>query len=59
VHAQFARGAALVALILLQHCQDEALLEFAHGFRIEDIAFVHLHDEGFELISHGVLSFFS
>jgi hypothetical protein len=54
VHVQFARGAALVALVLLQHGQDELLLELANRFRVENIAFVHLHDEGFELILHGI-----
>src|SRR5580704_253415 len=54
VHAEFARGTALVPLIFLQHRQNELLLEFAHGFRIKDVAAVHLHDECFELISHGI-----
>ena len=54
VHAQFARGAALVALIFFEHGRDEAPLEFAHRFRIENIAFVHLMNEGFELIFHGI-----
>src|SRR5882672_7680672 len=34
VHAQFAGSAALVAFVLLQHGQDEALLEFTHAFGI-------------------------
>jgi hypothetical protein len=52
VHAQFARGAALVALVFLKHGQDEAFLELTHTLVIEDVAFVHLQDERFQLISH-------
>jgi hypothetical protein len=47
VHAQFAGGAALVALVLLENSQDEALFEFADSLGVKDVAFVHLHDEGF------------
>ncbi len=47
VHAQFTRGTALVALILFQYGQDEALLKLAHGFRIKNPAVMHLQDEGF------------
>jgi hypothetical protein len=58
VHAEFARGAALVTLIFLEHREDEALLEFAYCFGVKNVALVHLHDEGFKLIFHGDLSFF-
>ena len=54
VHSQFARRAALVALVLLQHSQDEALLELPHRFGVKNIAFVHLQDECFQLIFHGI-----
>jgi hypothetical protein len=57
VHAELARGSALIPLVLLEYGQDKPLLEFAYGLGIENVAFVHLHDEGFELISHGHLSF--
>ena len=52
VHAQLAGGLALVALIFLQHGQDESLLEFANCFGIQNAALVHLHDQGFQLIFH-------
>ena len=58
MHFQLARGAALVALVLLKHGENKPFLELAYGFRVEDIALVHLHDEGFKLILHSVsLSF--
>jgi len=58
VHAQLARGAALVAFVLRQYGQDEALLKFAHGLGVKNFAVMHLQDEGFELVFHwGYLSF--
>ena len=54
MHIEFARGAALIAFILLQHSQDELFLELADSFRVENIALVHLHDKRFELILHGI-----
>jgi hypothetical protein len=47
VHAQLARGAALVALVFLEHGEDEAFLELTHTLCIKDVAFVHLQDECF------------
>ena len=47
VHAQFAGGAALVAFVFLENRQDEALFKFADSLGVKDVAFVHLHDEGF------------
>ncbi len=58
VHVQLAGGTALVALVLLQDGQDEPLLKLTHCLGIKNVALVHLHDEGFELIFHGGLSFF-
>ena len=52
VHAQFASGAALVALIFLQHSENEAFLEFADTFGIKDVALVHHEDECFQLVFH-------
>src|SRR5262249_10095410 len=54
VHAQLTCSSALIAVVLLQDGHNKSLLELAHCFRIEDVAFIHLHDEGFELISHGI-----
>jgi hypothetical protein len=51
---QLTRGAALIAVVFLQNGEDEPLLEFAHCLRVQNIAFVHLQDECFELISHGL-----
>ena len=34
--------------------KNEFLFEFTNGFRVKNIALVHLHDQGFKLISHGV-----
>ena len=47
VHAQFARCAALVALVFLEHGENETLLELADAFRIKNVAAVHLQDKGF------------
>ena len=44
VHTQLACSLALVALVLVQYCKDESLLEFADRFRIEDSALVHLQN---------------
>jgi hypothetical protein len=58
MHAQLTRGPALVSVVFLQHCKDEPLLEFAYRLGVQNIAFVHLQNECFELISHGIsLSF--
>jgi len=59
VHAQFAGGSALVAFIFLQHGQDEAFLELPHTFRIQNVALIHLQNQGFQLIFHVGLSLFS
>jgi hypothetical protein len=48
-------GPALVSAVFLQHRQNESLLEFAHCLGVQDVALVHLQDECFELISHGIL----
>src|SRR4029077_10036806 len=52
VHAEFAGGSALVALVLLTHGQDEAFLDLAHTLGIKNIAAVHLQDQRFQLIFH-------
>ena len=54
VHAQLARGAALVAFVFLKHGQDKALFKLTNGLGVQNIAFVHLHDERFELIFHSL-----
>ena len=54
MHVELTGGTALIAVVLLQNGQDEALLELTHCLRIKNVALVHLHDECFELISHGV-----
>ena len=58
VHPEFARGTALVASVFLEDGQYKALLEFTYRLGIKNVALVHLHNEGFELIFHGGLSFF-
>ena len=58
VHPEFARSAALVASVFLEDGQYKALLEFTYRLGIKNVALVHLHNEGFELIFHGGLSFF-
>lgn len=57
MHPQFSRGTALVAFILLQHGQDEALFELAHRLGVQNVALVHLHYERFQLIFHGISLF--
>jgi hypothetical protein len=54
VHAQLPRRPTLIALVLLQDCQYELLFEFPDSLGIENIASVHLQDQSFELIFHGV-----
>jgi len=50
VHSQLARGAALVALVFIEHCKNEALLKLAHGLGIKNIAAMHLQDERLKLV---------
>src|ERR1039458_5093109 len=57
VHAQLARGLALVSLAVLQHRENESLLEFTHAFGIGDAVFVHLQDQSFQLIFHNASLF--
>lgn len=52
VHAELARGLALVPVVFLENRDDEPLLEFANGFGIQNAALVHLKNECFELILH-------
>lgn len=54
MHPQLARSFALVAVILLQNSEYEALLKFPNSLRIEDSTFVHLHYECFKLILHSL-----
>jgi len=56
VHAQFARGAALVAFVLLKNGEDKALLEFPHTLGVKDVAAVHLQNQCFQLIFHDAFS---
>ena len=58
VHPEFTSGAALVASVFLEDGQYKALLEFTYRLGIKNVALVHLHYEGFELIFHGGLPFF-
>ena len=55
MHSQLTCGPALISIVFLQHGKDEPLLEFSDRLRVKNIAFVHLQDECFELISHGIL----
>jgi hypothetical protein len=55
MHPQLAGGAALVSIVFLEYGKDEAFFEFAHRLGIQNIAFIHLQDKCFELISHGSL----
>src|SRR5271165_5335343 len=59
MHAQLARGLALVSLAVLQHGKNELLLEFANGFGVGDTTFVHLHDQSFQLVFHSASLCFS
>ena len=52
VHAKLARGFALVPVAVLQHRENELLLEFADGFGIGNTASVHMHNQSFQLIFH-------
>jgi hypothetical protein len=52
VHPEFARGAALVALVFLEDGEDKTFLEFTHSLGVENVAFVHLQNQRFQLIFH-------
>ena len=52
VHSELACCLTLVAFVLLQNREDETFLEFANGFGIENSAFVHLENQGFQLVFH-------
>jgi len=54
MHSQLTGGPALISIVFLQYGEDEALFEFAYRLGVQNIAFVHLQDECFELISHGI-----
>lgn len=57
MHAQFAGGLALVAVVLLKDSLKKALLEFADSFGIENATTVHLHNQRFQLVLHDSLAF--
>jgi len=58
MHSQLTRSPALVAVVFLQDREDEPLLELPYRLGVQNITLVHLQDECFELISHGIpLSF--
>ena len=59
VHFELAGGPALVAFVFLEHSEDKSFLEFTDGFRVQNVALVHLHDERFQLICHGGSLFLS
>jgi hypothetical protein len=52
MHAQFAGSTALVAFVFLKHGEDESFLELTHALGVEDVAFIHLQNECFQLIFH-------
>jgi len=52
VHSELACCLTLVAFVLLQNREDETFLEFANGFGIENSTFVHLENQGFQLVFH-------
>ena len=54
MHSQLAGGAALVAVVFLEHGSDEPPLEFLHRFGIQNVALVHLLHERFQLIFHRI-----
>ena len=55
VHAQLSGGAALIALVLLKHGSDEALLKLAHRLGVKNVAAVHVLYERQKLIFHKYL----
>ena len=52
VHAQLPRRLALIAPVFFEHGHNKALFKLANRLRIEDVAFVHLKNECFQLIFH-------
>ena len=57
MHAKLTSRTALISLIFLKNSKNKALLKFANRLGVQNIAFVHLHDECFELVSHGISLF--
>jgi hypothetical protein len=57
VHAKLTCRPALIALVFLEHRQNEALFEFTHALGIKNVAFVHLQNECFQLIFHDAFLF--
>lgn len=55
MHSQLLRSLALITLIFLQYRKDESFFEFANSFRVEDAAFMHLQNQGFQLVFHSAL----
>ncbi len=52
VHAELARGLALIPIVLLQNGDNKSFLELPDGFRVQDAAFVHLQYQSFKLVLH-------
>jgi len=42
MHSKLTSRTALVPLILLKNRQNEAFFEFTNGFRVKNVALVHL-----------------
>ena len=57
MHTQLACRPALIPFVFLKNSKNETLFEFANRLGVQNIAFVHLHDECFELVSHGISLF--
>jgi hypothetical protein len=57
MHAQLARRPALIPFVFLKNSKNKTLLEFANRLGVQNIALVHLRDECFELVSHGISLF--
>jgi hypothetical protein len=52
MHAEFARGLALVSAVVAQDLLNIPAAKFADGFLIADTAGVHLHDQVVQLAFH-------
>ena len=56
MHAEFDRGLALISFVLDQHLEDEAPLEFTHGFVVGYAARMHLGHKVIQISSHAILT---
>ena len=56
MYAKALGGSALIPSLILEHCEDESLLELPHRFRALHASSIHLQYDTLELVLHGDFS---